>query len=358
MGKKYPDDPQVRPLHKALEKIGYRHDWGNVFHDFVTMFYLNFLMPLSEEGKEDSDKEMQDLIRQYNTKEREGFKEAFHVYLKLMLDKLPEDPRNAPELIKSHSSPWFDALGTYYEWVSSNYKAKSLGQFFTPEHLCDMMAMFVCPDLEYHPSEIYIKIKSQDPLEQLLEARRKSERLKHPYTLSDAKKIGDPSCGSGRLLLAANSMNKTPLYPPYLSGVDLDRICAKMTISNFIVHGCWGEVIHGNSLAVKRFDCWRVIPPQMHKIPYLPLPIVLKIPEDQTYDYQCWEGNLKRKSQLKPEEKKESIKDWREEKRDKYIESKGKTTEQVLEELKNKKPKVKRPKSKTNKENNQTSLLF
>lgn len=62
-------------------------------------------------------------------------------------------------------------------------------------------------------------------------------------------KIGDPTCGSARMLLAihaehVNSKKKLP----YLIGEDIDFICCKMSAVNLAVHGCYGEIICHDSL--------------------------------------------------------------------------------------------------------------
>ena len=67
--------------------------------------------------------------------------------------------------------------------------------------------------------------------------------------------MGDPTCGSGRLLLAYHAHNPGN----YLVGEDISRTCCMMTVCNMLVHGCVGEVICHDSLQPKAFtDGWKV----------------------------------------------------------------------------------------------------
>jgi len=68
--------------------------------------------------------------------------------------------------------------------------------------------------------------------------------------------MGDPTCGSGRLLAyhARNPGN-------YLIGEDINRTCCLMTVCNMLIHGCVGEVICHDSLNPGNFvDGWKVNP--------------------------------------------------------------------------------------------------
>ena len=69
--------------------------------------------------------------------------------------------------------------------------------------------------------------------------------------------MGDPTCGSGRLLLAYHARNPGN----YLIGEDINRTCCLMTVCNMLIHGCVGEVICHDSLNPGNFvDGWKVNP--------------------------------------------------------------------------------------------------
>lgn len=83
------------------------------------------------------------------------------------------------------------------------------GQYFTPENLCDLMAQMVG---------------------------------------DEGKTVSDPSCGSGRMLLAAATISPQR----HFVGQDVDLRCVKITTLNLALHGLYGHVIWGNSLTNER----------------------------------------------------------------------------------------------------------
>lgn len=87
------------------------------------------------------------------------------------------------ELIGEASEGFCDPLGELYQQaVSSGHN----GQYWTPEHLCDMISMM-----------------SGD-------------------TLQDGQNVLDPACGSGRMLLAAAKRNRFALF--YGADLDIDLL--------------------------------------------------------------------------------------------------------------------------------------
>lgn len=104
-----------------------------------------------------------------------------------------------------------DYLGRIYEEEALTNKYS--GQFFTPEHLCAMMAHMTI------------------------------ERTQDPIT------IADPACGSGRFFIAA-----MPLAPnATFYGTDRDLTCVHMTALNLLLRNANGVVVHGNTLSLECF---------------------------------------------------------------------------------------------------------
>lgn len=133
----------------------------------------------------------------------------------------------APQVIQT--APFEDVLGEVYMELASQWKQKSLGQFFTPWPVSSMMArMIIGNELEL----------SEDRL----------------------RRIIDPCCGGGIMLLAAahhimTLHNPEALRSISLTGIDLDRICARLTpchlLANCYVHQVdLGELLvyRGNAL--------------------------------------------------------------------------------------------------------------
>lgn len=64
-------------------------------------------------------------------------------------------------------------------------------------------------------------------------------------------RIIDPTCGSGRMLLASSRVNG-PGHEYY--GIDVDRTCVKMTALNLFLNGVWNsEVLCANALLPNDF---------------------------------------------------------------------------------------------------------
>lgn len=108
-----------------------------------------------------------------------------------------------------------DPLGEFYMMHLSNGR---LGQYFTPENICEMMA------------QMNISAESKP-----------------------GQTVLDPACGSGRTLLAAAKINR------YLHfyGADLDALCCKMALYNMLLNSLTGEIAHMNSLSNEFFRGYR-----------------------------------------------------------------------------------------------------
>ncbi|WP_342644890.1 N-6 DNA methylase [Mucilaginibacter sp. CSA2-8R] len=109
-----------------------------------------------------------------------------------------------------------DPLGELYMNAISNGHN---GQYFTPEPICDMMAaMQVDVDIE------------------------------------DGKKVLDPACGSGRMLLAVAKLNRSCL----LYGADLDITYCNMALVNMLLNSLQGEIAHMNSISNEFYTGYKV----------------------------------------------------------------------------------------------------
>ena len=137
------------------------------------------------------------------------------------------------------SGEWFDASGGLVMAISSKSGRQVSGQFFTPPHSCGLMVL--CTD-----------------------TREKTT----------GKRINDPTCGSGRLLLAYHVRHPGN----YLVAEDISRTCCLMTVCNMLVHGCIGEVIHHDSLCPENFmDGWMV----NHTLTQTGIPSIRRMSEEE-----------------------------------------------------------------------------
>lgn len=113
---------------------------------------------------------------------------------------------------------WQDPFGDLFMQYLGNKDLR--GQCFTPESVANLCAKITMD-----------------------EALKKKQR-------SDCGGFGmmitanDPSCGSGRMLLAASRhMEIKHNEYIYCIGEDIDTTCVKQTAINMALHGCYGEVI-------------------------------------------------------------------------------------------------------------------
>lgn len=109
---------------------------------------------------------------------------------------------------------WYDPFGSIYEEkAKSRYKASSMGQFFTPDGLCDSIA----------------KINTQN----------------HTF-------IYDPACGSGRLPLAMWGNSDKDKFHYFVLG-DIDPMSCKMSALNMMLHGMFGIVERRDAMSMDFF---------------------------------------------------------------------------------------------------------
>jgi len=108
------------------------------------------------------------------------------------------------------SQHFCDPLGEIFmQEVSKGHN----GQFFTPEHICDMMAQITAVNIK------------------------------------DGQSVFDPACGSGRMLLAVAKVNRHVV----LYGADIDEVCVKMSVVNMLLQSLDGEITHMNTLTNEFF---------------------------------------------------------------------------------------------------------
>jgi type I restriction-modification system DNA methylase subunit len=112
-------------------------------------------------------------------------------------------------LIESMESTRRDILGDIFEGAITHGEN---GQFFTPEHVCQLMAKMTMNEDEA------------------------------------GKTICDPCCGSGRNLLAAADVNRRNEFV----GQDVDLRCVRMTALNLSLRNLYGWVVWGDSLRMEQ----------------------------------------------------------------------------------------------------------
>lgn len=186
----------LREFIKVFNTVaGYRWDAAQVFRDFVYYCIEVFNVDKDEE---------------FISRLKESYGDEYVVFPKLFKELVLTMNRELEHV------EWFDILGTLYEVVASSSKKSSMGQFFTPPEICDLMTKF-----QY------------------------TEKVQ-------GKSANDPSCGSGRTLLSFHVAHPGN----YLFGEDLDALCSRMCVVNFVLHGVIGQVQHMNSLTMEWYAGW------------------------------------------------------------------------------------------------------
>ncbi len=202
-----------------MQQLARRNSISNVFSDFLEMA----VCALSLGAMEDRYLE---IVRKYDKPEAYLMAEAYGA-LVIEMDDRGEGLR--------------DVFGDFFmEHISHGHN----GQFFTPEHICELMA-----------------------------------RMTNP--IEPGSRVLDCACGSGRILMAAAKINRNALF----YGADVDRNCAMMCLINMCLNGMFGEVAWMNSLSNQFYGAWQVRPYPGYGNPYIvPITeaeslIVLKMPE-------------------------------------------------------------------------------
>ncbi len=177
-----------------FDKVAYGNNYTKTFDDFLIMCLCAFSRN-PETGLSYNEDEYLQIIEPYKKDDRvKYFPQLLGSMILYMEDHKDSDSGN-------------DLLGSFYEKELSLGKN---GQFFTPFHICSMMA-----------------------------------KMQGNQDKSRSLNILDPCCGSGRMLMAHGKSNGG-FNNHY--GIDIDPLCVRMTTINLFLNGLSGEVICANAL--------------------------------------------------------------------------------------------------------------
>ena len=234
--------PELRHFVGVLNSFrGYYYDY-DIFSDFIDYTVACLLW--------DGYPQLVERLKSKYKDDYPRFAELYYALVRTMADQLPSD-----------TVGWYDALGTLYEEISSRQKSSMMGQFFTPPSLCDMTAQIQVP----------------------------KERQEHTVT------VNDPSAGSGRMLLAFNSL----YLGAYHIAQDLDPICTKMSAINMALHGLKGQSVNGDTLQPDDFRFGYAV--NSHLYMSGGVPHLHRIDREQSFAYRMWQERLKPTPEPLPE---------------------------------------------------------
>lgn len=199
-------DPQKAFL-DAFKKLTNRHRAWDAWRDFITMFACSLSNPVDKEHYDEREALYLRTIKKYNKQEQELFPELAAQTV-LALEKNPEQ----------------DFLGSIF--MSLNLGNESNGQFFTPYHVCELMAEVTMDDTV--------------------------QKVEQDGYIS----VNDPCCGAGATLIAAIHAARKRLEKANINyqnhvlviAQDIDMTVALMCYIQLSLLGVAGYVKIGNSL--------------------------------------------------------------------------------------------------------------
>lgn len=196
--------PYKNKFAESVLTIGRRFSISKVFEDFLFMTIASCTRNPSTGLSYYEDEYLQTIAHYKDAEERFEFPKAFAYLVNEMDERL-------------HSNQGNDVLGEFYEM---NISHGHNGQFFTPYHICELMA-------------------------RLTQGTNNTSRQTTPL------RILDPSCGSGRMLLASQKIYGAG--QEYF-GIDISSTCVKMTAINLFLNGMWNsEVMCADALLPEDF---------------------------------------------------------------------------------------------------------
>lgn len=218
MANPFKDVPsKIKDIVKSIHEIEYRNgDRVTVFMDWLDIFFNMFV-----QKNEERDLIGRHLEKKYTEKERISFKQMAVAYI---------------EIVKKESY-WYDGLGDIWENYCLSKAGKSrMGIYFTPPHICDFMTQILGDSF--------------------------------PESFERSILVGEPACGSGRMVLAhhhhwmkwAKEQDKSvTIHAPTYVANDLHRAAFLMAAINMLLHGCQGEINRANGINPDdHYQCARI----------------------------------------------------------------------------------------------------
>jgi hypothetical protein len=185
----------------SLLALSYRFPITTVFDDFLTLSIAACTQNLHTKLSWYEDEYLATIEKYKELEVRHEFPKAFASLIMEMEER-------------TGSSLGNDVLGDFFEIHVSNGHN---GQYFTPYPICMFMASIAHTDA-----------------------------VVETETQSEQKRILDPTCGSGRMLLASRTRHGSDNE---YYGIDIDLRCVKMTALNLFLNGVWhSEVMCADAL--------------------------------------------------------------------------------------------------------------
>lgn len=200
-----------KPLVKAINANRYRHDIYRVFSDFVEMSALSLSNTVDLNQYDVREERYMRIIEAYNKEELNNFAKMFG------------------ELVTELENGFGDPLGSAFGELEIINKDR--GQFFTPYHICKLIAKMQIDDT------VKSKIEEQGFIT-----------------------VSEPACGGGAMVIAfADALKEAGInYQQHMhvtaTDVDIRSVCMSY-IQLSLLH-IPAVIIHGNTLTLEEWSRW------------------------------------------------------------------------------------------------------
>ena len=202
-----------KEIWNELEKVHqFGYSYSTIFSDFLDSV-LYALLSLTDNI---SEKDFIDRLKENKLKGKyeDSYLEVVGRYKENQSKDIGSRPCNY------FGKAWWKLQGDTEDVLGEIYMAKissgEHGQFFTPNHVTNMMAEMA--------------------------------------GIGEGETVNDPACGSGRFLISAAKVNKDAL----LMGIDLSLVCVKMAVINMWLHDLNADIYHGDSLKQEMYRVYRI----------------------------------------------------------------------------------------------------
>lgn len=203
----------AKDIIKTIQKLGMRYSTWQVFEDFLAMSAISFSNTFDWTHKDKREADYMDIVKRY-TKDDIALFPQMLAYLVDELERYTDAPR--------------DVLGQIFHDLELHNKYH--GQFFTPQHICDMMGLMSI-------SENDLSIEERGYIT-----------------------VCEPTAGSGAMILGFAKAMKENHYDyqrqMVVTATDIDIKCVYMTYLQLSLYGIPAVVIHGNSLTMEEWSRW------------------------------------------------------------------------------------------------------
>ena len=193
--------PELVDAFKEMDTLAYSSRYDTVFRDFIDWLVYQHQFPPTNKNP----------LEKYKKEEQNSFLKIYQ--------NIQKEVRNKTTLWNKDANlypSFYDPLGRMYETITSKYKSSMLGQYFTPEHVVEMMTQ----------------------ISGIGNDRKEFVR------------VLDPACGSGRMGLSTATHGMLKGIPTWVTMNDIDPICTKMTAVNMALNGVVGEAVCMNGLDI------------------------------------------------------------------------------------------------------------